>query len=185
MAVGLSRQHALDLARIGVVNPASSNLHIHPAELRDRRYANLTSNSSAEELSAWARYIRQLVEAIDAPLGSRAVTTQARWFGRKPTGSPRFIGRWSDLWKLNSYLFAADFPLTAQTNPARAAVLSGMGGIGKTLLAEEFALKQTSAFPGGIYWLSGSPTPHPPVSARGQGGSGTAAGPVVGNHRLS
>ncbi|WP_298328731.1 tetratricopeptide repeat protein, partial [Asticcacaulis sp.] len=33
----------------------------------------------------------------------------------------------------------------------------GMGGIGKSLLAEEYALRFGAAYPGGIFWLSASP----------------------------
>ncbi len=32
--------------------------------------------------------------------------------------------------------------------------VQGMGGIGKTLLAEEYALRFGSAYPGGVFWLS-------------------------------
>ena len=33
------------------------------------------------------------------------------------------------------------------------AQLSGMGGVGKSLLAEEYALRFGAAYPGGIFWL--------------------------------
>ena len=32
--------------------------------------------------------------------------------------------------------------------------VQGMGGIGKTLLADEYALRFSAAYPGGIFWLS-------------------------------
>ena len=37
--------------------------------------------------------------------------------------------------------------------------VQGMGGIGKTLLAEEYALRFGSAYPGGVFWLAPQATP--------------------------
>jgi hypothetical protein len=52
--------------------------------------------------------------------------------------------------------------VTADSKGLDIAQVSGMGGIGKTLLAEEYALRFGAAYPGGIYWLEahGSFNPH-------------------------
>ena len=36
------------------------------------------------------------------------------------------------------------------------AQLSGLGGVGKSLLAEEYALRFAAAYPGGVFWLRAS-----------------------------
>jgi hypothetical protein len=81
---------------------------------------------------------------------------QPTWYGRKGLGSNRFVGRILEFWKLHSALFANDMAvITAQSAPGHAQVRA-MGGMGKSLLAEEYALRFGAAFPGGIFVLKGT-----------------------------
>jgi hypothetical protein len=64
-----------------------------------------------------------------------------------------FIGRLPDLWKLHSALRGAESAIITGESPSGLAQLSGMGGVGKSLLAEEYALRFSAAYPGGIFWL--------------------------------
>jgi hypothetical protein len=57
------------------------------------------------------------------------------------------------MWQLHSTLHPKTTGLTVgRTGPA-VAQLRGLGGIGKTLLAEEPALRFGAAYPGGVFWL--------------------------------
>jgi hypothetical protein len=59
------------------------------------------------------------------------------------------------MWKIHSALTASGFPLTAGAKAASpVAQVYGIGGVGKSLLALEYALRYGAAFPGGVFWLS-------------------------------
>ena len=61
--------------------------------------------------------------------------------------NPRFIGREHEIEKLSSLL-------DENTSEVRVFVLAGLGGIGKTQLAVEFAYLHRNRFPGGVFWLN-------------------------------
>jgi hypothetical protein len=58
-----------------------------------------------------------------------------------------FIGR-------DAQLAALAQMLTENATAVVAPVIAGMGGVGKTQLASEFAHRQRAAFPGGVFWLN-------------------------------
>ncbi len=60
--------------------------------------------------------------------------------------NPNFTGRGDDLRKIASYL-------RRDSDGTRAVAISGMGGLGKTQLATEFAHRYGAYFPGGVFWL--------------------------------
>ena len=62
--------------------------------------------------------------------------------------NPSFVGREDDLAKLHALLQKGG-PVGV-----RPAALTGMGGIGKTQLAVEYAYRYAEAYPGGVYWLN-------------------------------
>ncbi len=63
--------------------------------------------------------------------------------------NPLFLGRATDLEHLGA-LLTAETPTSVALLPA----LAGVGGIGKTQLAIEFAHRFRAQFPGGVFWLS-------------------------------
>ena len=72
-----------------------------------------------------------------------------------PVGSTRFVGRLKEMWEVHSLLHAGD---VAQITGAAAATggigqVQGLGGVGKSLLAEEYALHFGAAYPGGVFWV--------------------------------
>jgi hypothetical protein len=56
--------------------------------------------------------------------------------------------------KLASALQASGFGMITGAVSA-VAQLRGLGGVGKSLLAEEYALRFGGAYPGGVFWLRG------------------------------
>ncbi|MBK8988984.1 MAG: tetratricopeptide repeat protein [Chloroflexi bacterium] len=90
------------------------------------------------------------------PLPERGVLPEP---GPLPPGSrllysrnPLFTGRADDLLRLaNTFLYEANGRDVIITQTA---VAAGMGGIGKTQLAVEFAHRYGRYFPGGVFWLS-------------------------------
>ena len=68
-------------------------------------------------------------------------------------GSARFVGRWKDLWATHSGLQASEAVIITGKSGLDVTQVRGMGGIGKSLLAEEYALRFSAAYPGGVFWL--------------------------------
>ncbi|KUN03913.1 TIR protein [Streptomyces yokosukanensis] len=134
--------------RVMVVNPEAFTGHIHPVELRDARHA------SADDPAALVAVVREHVARLAGPM-----TLPERGGGRgryrAPEPHPEFLGRLSELWRVHSALHAHAAPLTVGRSAARAVQIRGMAGIGKTLLAEEYAVRFEAAYPGGVFRLDG------------------------------
>jgi len=62
--------------------------------------------------------------------------------------NPSFVGRDDDLEALHALL------QKGEAVGVRPAALTGMGGIGKTQLAVEYAYRHRDAYPGGVYWVN-------------------------------
>ncbi|MDF3144991.1 TIR protein, partial [Streptomyces sp. T21Q-yed] len=56
---------------------------------------------------------------------------------------------------MHSALHAHAAPLVTGRAAAHAVQIRGMAGIGKTLLAQEYALRFEAAYPGGVCWVDG------------------------------
>ena len=98
--------------------------------------------------------VRRLV-SVEGPLGVSG-SLISRSVGRRPVGSPAFVGRIGELWELHSALTAGEAVQITGAVEGGAAQLSGVGGVGKSLLAEEYALRFAAAYPGGVFWLRAS-----------------------------
>ncbi len=140
--------------RVLIVNPETGSGHIHPIELRDARHWPLPA--SAAQLRAFAAEVGGYLRTLPGPLPVLTPgTTVPLWSpGPRPLASPAFTGRMSDLWHIHSALNSHASPLVAGSSATGAAQLHGPAGIGKTLLAQEYALRFGAAFPAGVFWLT-------------------------------
>ncbi|MEH0422424.1 toll/interleukin-1 receptor domain-containing protein [Streptomyces sp. B21-083] len=134
--------------RVMVVNPEPGTGHIHPVELRDARHA------SADDLDTLVTVVRDHVGRLEGPMPVREYGAVRRTRGT-PQPFPEFLGRLPELWQVHSALHAHSAPLVTGRAAAHAVQIRGMAGIGKTRLAQEYALRFEAAYPGGVYWLSG------------------------------
>jgi len=145
------------LRRILVVNPESANAHIHLPELFDQLHL------SDRYGPAGPRAVEELADRIhaalyntvpDRPLGELRALTPPRWLPSMGTGSTRFVGRLPQMWELHGKLVANQAAmLTGTGGKPSVALLRGAGGAGKSLLAEEYALRFGAAYPGGVFWV--------------------------------
>ncbi|MBL8528733.1 MAG: toll/interleukin-1 receptor domain-containing protein [Burkholderiales bacterium] len=132
--------------RVLVVNPESDHGHIQPRALVNRLYGE------AKDAPGIARRVKGCVSRFAFSIGDGVSFTQPLHYGRQLAGSNRFVGRTPILWKTHDALEKSGAAMLTGTR--RSVVqLRGFGGVGKSLLAEEYALRFGAAYPGGIFWL--------------------------------
>lgn len=140
--------------RVLVVNPEPDVRHIQPIQLRDLHHFNCTA-----DFPQLAERIREAIQPVTGTLGALRRLSKPRWHGLHGLGSNRFTGRETDLWAIHSALTGGNFAIVAGLQgPGASADLAqvrGSGGIGKSLLAEEYGLRFGAAWPGGVFWING------------------------------
>ena len=149
-AAFLAAQHEGDpRRRVLVINPEKKWEHIQPVELRDVEIPN------SDDLDRLVSSMKTHVTEIEGTIGEIHALKPPAWYGRRGVGSNRFVGRLHYMWQIHSALHASDFPIITDATAAYGVVqVHGMGGVGKSLLAEEYALRFAAAFPGGVFWQS-------------------------------
>jgi len=139
--------------RVLVVNPESGAEHIHPVELRDALFCKAPAADDAAALADLVASVKRHVGELPGTIGAIQPLTGPQWHGWRGVGSNRFVGRIPEMWKIHSGLQAASVPVITHTAGAQVVQLYGLGGTGKSLLAEEYALRFGAAYPGGVFWL--------------------------------
>ncbi len=142
--------------RVLVINPCSSHHHI-PSVLRDNIYKSLDGESDNDHLKA-ADDVAGHISSIQKTFGELQKLGPPEWYPERTTEWPRFVGRLNEMWGIHSLLKARD-TVGSHGKPGNVALISGFGGVGKTLLAEEYALRFGSAYPGGVFWLKATGSP--------------------------
>jgi len=155
-AILASGQEADPTRRILVINPEEGVEHIQPAELWDAKFHKIAKDADSDAINEIAASVKAHVIDLKGLIGDIHAFKPLNWYGaRKGFGSNRFVGRLSYMWDIHSALTASGFPLTEDGKASSpVAQVYGIGGVGKSLLALEYALRYGAAFPGGIFWLS-------------------------------
>ncbi len=154
-AAFLAAEHEGDpRRRVLVISPEEHADHIHPIELRDAKFRSAPKDNGAE-LQDLAQSIVRHVGELTGPLAGIHPLTAPNWYGTSPVGSTRFVGRLAEMWEVHSLLHRGDVTQITGAAVASGGIgqVSGMGGVGKSLLAEEYALHFGAAYPGGVFWL--------------------------------
>jgi hypothetical protein len=146
--------------RVLVVNPERDERgnplcdHIHPIELRDAKFSMAPGSGDAEGCKRLAATVRRHLATIDGPFRELDPLGTPEWFSReKPILYGRFVGRFAEMWAVHSALHRSDTVLISGAAGADVAQLAGLGGIGKTLLARQYAVLFGPAYAGGVFWL--------------------------------
>ncbi|MGW4671078.1 tetratricopeptide repeat protein, partial [Streptomyces sp. NPDC004324] len=152
--------------RILVINPESVVDHIQPVQLRDARYGVTTGPDSTTRL---VERIVARVAGSPGCLGDAIASKRPLWRPLEHLGSERFVGRVDEFWQLHQALHAFEYLATQDGASASQAVVMGLGGVGKTLLVEQYARRFAAFYPGGIYWFT-SAASHTPDAAASDAG---------------
>jgi len=137
-----------DGERVLVVNPEADDGHIQPRSLLNRLYLG------SGDFPAIARAVKNHIAcSASSPIGDSVSFRQPMHYGRQLTGSNHFVGRIPKLWELHDALSKSGAAMLTGTTRS-VAQLRGLGGLGKSVLAEEYALRFGAAYPGGIFWLN-------------------------------
>jgi hypothetical protein len=136
-----------------VVNPENGAEHIHPIELCDAKFAR--PPETKKEMGRLVKSISERVATVDGAFVDIHPLEAPNWYGMKPAGSTRFVGRLKEMWAVHSMLHAADVAQITGVTAGSGGMgqIHGLGGVGKSLLAEEYALHFGAAYPGGIFWI--------------------------------
>jgi len=138
--------------RLLVVNPEADAEHVQPTEVRDLQHFAFGGDHAD-----LARRVAEAIRPVVGTFGALRRLTKPRWCGAHGLGSNRFVGRVLDLWNIHNALSAGRFAIVSGLPAPRAAgelaQVRGSGGIGKSLLAEEYALRFGAWWPGGVFWL--------------------------------
>lgn len=132
--------------RILAVNPEPHDDHIQPRSLLHRLYVD------AGDLPKIARQVKNHIARFNSCIGDSVSFTQPQHYVRQLAGSNHFVGRIPKLWELHDALTKSGAAMLTGTTRS-IAQLRGFGGVGKSVLAEEYALRFGAAYPGGIFWL--------------------------------
>jgi tetratricopeptide (TPR) repeat protein len=124
-------------------------------ELADALYHRVSVPVSTDEIRGIVESVKAHVDGIAGVFGEIRALKPPAWYGRRGVGYLRFVGRLSYLWQIHTALHASEYSVITGA-PAASSVdyVHGMGGVGKSLLAEEYARRYGAAFPGGVFWLS-------------------------------
>lgn len=139
--------------RIFVVNPESTADHLYPGELRDARFGHAPAANDSAALAELARIVAARMAPLLGPLSEVAPLVPARWLPTQGLGATRFVDRLPDMWRIHSMLHPAVTQLTEVCTGPAVMQVRGIGGVGKSLLVEEYALRFGAAYPGGVFWL--------------------------------
>jgi len=137
------------LERIVCVDPSVRFSHIVPEALLDQ-----ARQMSLDDPASLVALLRERLEKAVEPLGEVAASDTPGWYERDRPSHPTWVGRAGELIRLFDRL---DHGRLGMHGGQRAPVaITGWGGEGKTMLAEQYALRFAAAYPGGIVWLSGA-----------------------------
>lgn len=128
--------------------------HIRPIELADAKAATVPTADAgfwSDEAERIARLASEHTRAL-----SNGGGLLPRQVPRRLIDTPGFVGRLDALWDAHSALMGSDAVMITGASGGDVAQLAGMGGVGKSLLAQEYGLRFGAAYPGGVFWLRDS-----------------------------
>ena len=132
--------------RVRLVLPPGVELGHLPDVLRHARVeCSADPQTRAEEIKNALEGLETMAKHLEGEL--------SRWVGPRRARAPRFVGRNRQLWELHSLLQSPEQAALMGFEGNGDAVVHGLGGMGKSLLASQYALTFGRGYPGGVVWL--------------------------------
>jgi tetratricopeptide (TPR) repeat protein len=123
------------------------------SEVRPGRLAGLRLPYPDSEIPVVARAIAAKLQRLDTRvLGDCPLAPDPVWYPLPQPAPPAFFGRDEQLWQLHDALVVTD---AAEREGPAVVQLVGVGGQGKTMLAEQYARRFGQDHPAGVYVLRG------------------------------
>ena len=140
-------------SRIMVINPErDGHDHIMPIEFQGVLFQRSPNEGDSTKIKELVNNIKNRVSKITTSMGKLITFDKPSWYGRTGVSYPKFVGRLSDMWDIHSKLNSWDAILITGGKTQ----VQGLGGIGKSLLAEEYGMRFGASYRGGVYWINAS-----------------------------
>jgi Flp pilus assembly protein TadD len=136
--------------RVLVINPDPEGDHVRPVELADAKF--FPEPVTPENMRHLVRRVREQVAKAPGPFGRPRPPVDPARLPARVLRPRQVIGRYPQLWEIHSALHRMDFPPMFEVQVRPAVLVSGLAGVGKTSLAEQYAYLYRDAFPGGVLW---------------------------------
>jgi len=143
-------------SRVLVVNPEETADHIAEVPLLETRFAG---RAEMADMAGLATRIASAAQAFSTPLGRTGWSNSStQWFGAvgRDHGYARHVGRLSELWQVRDMLRRNTDLVGTSPKAEGTVVVTGPGGVGKSILAAEYARMFGSSYAGGVFWLDAS-----------------------------
>ncbi len=137
------------LSRILIVNSEEGVAHIALGDVGRQNYLAAPKGTVSPE--KFIQAIRDKLASLSGDFAALHEFKRPDWHPASQPGSSRFVGRLQELWRIHAALNPVG--ISDHENPSVMVQLTGLGGIGKSLLAIEYAKRFGAAYPGGIHWL--------------------------------
>ena len=137
------------LSRILIVNPKDGVAHIALGDVGKQSY--LTAPKDVASETASIQSIQQKLAGLSGDFAAVREFEPPVWHPEPQQGSARFVGRLREIWAIHTVLNPVG--ISRHENASVVAQLQGLGGVGKSLLAIEYAKRFSASYVGGIHWL--------------------------------
>ena len=148
-AFAAAARHGEESQRIFLVNPEINASTSMPAAVVARCRVESAQAPVTPTENAMAARVAAHVATLTGYLGGGA-TIAPRWLPCAMSGYERFVGRTHEIWRIHEFFTT---PQVTPENAPRTIQLVGSAGTGKSGLAQEYAVRFGSLYPGGIFWL--------------------------------
>ncbi len=140
--------------RVFFILPTGVQVHQLPPLRAD---ADIVPFSAPTDTSGWRKLAEDLRSRLPADgqrLGAlRPIEATAPWWPSRQEAFNRFVGRETQLWRLHGMLLRDRQAAVNAAQRGGPVQLHGLGGVGKSTLAVEYARLFEAAWPGGIFYL--------------------------------
>lgn len=131
-----------------------------PDELSAAIVGSIPQPANRRAIAGITRRVQTQLEGLTTAMARGNEMSPPPRHGSRGDGSPRFVGRSGSMWSLHDAL-RGDVRDQGEGARPETVVLHGLRGVGKSMLAEEYAFRFGSLYPGGVFWLRAFGTDDP------------------------